>query len=116
MPRSREERRARLMEKAERLIEEHLDWADSTPRPTLTQIEEKVLELRRELGQMLARDLIEEQEAKQPAVGPRCPECGGEMRYKGQKRVRPQTWVGDVEIERGHYYCPECRASRFPPG
>jgi hypothetical protein len=77
MPRSQEERRARLMEKAGRLIEEHLDWADSTPRPTLTQIEEKVLELRRELGQMLARDVIQEQEAKQPAVGPVCRNVAG---------------------------------------
>jgi len=116
MPSSRERRKIRLMEEAERLIEEHLDWADSTPEPNLSQIEDRVLQLRKEFGEMVAREVIEDQETRQPAVGPPCPGCGGEMRYKGQKRVKPQTWVGEVEIERGHYYCAECKVSLFPPG
>jgi hypothetical protein len=49
-------------------------------------------------------------------VGPCCPECGQEMRYKGQKRVEPQTWMGDVQIERGYYYCDQCKVGVFPPG
>jgi len=49
-------------------------------------------------------------------MGPACPECGQEMRYKGQKLVEPQPWVGDVEIERGYYYCAGCNVGRFPPG
>lgn len=114
MPSRRERRKARLMKQAEGLIGELMDWTDETPEPNLTQIEGKVLELRKRFGEEMAREVIEAQEAKQPGVGPRCPKCSGEMRYKGQKGVRPQTWVGDVAFERGYYYA-ECKVGFFPP-
>lgn len=113
---TRERRKARLLKEAEGLIDELLDWTDGTPEPNLTQIEDTVLQLRRRFSEEMAREVIEAQEDKQPAVGPACPECGQEMRYKGQKRVEPQTWVGDVQIERGYYYCAQCKVGVFPPG
>lgn len=116
MPSTREQRKVRLMKEAESLIDELLDWTDSTPEPNLTQIEDIVLELRQRFSEEMAREVIEAQEAKQAAVGPPCPECGQEMRYKGQKSVVPQTWVGDVKIERGYYYCEGCKVGLFPPG
>jgi len=116
MPSTREQRRIRLMQQAESLIDELLDWTDSTPQPNLTQIEDIVLELRRGFSEEMAREVIAAQETKQPVVGPLCPECGQEMGYKGQKRIRPQTWVGDVKIERGHYHCGECKVGLSPPG
>lgn len=112
---TRERRKARLLREAEGLIDELLDWTDSTPEPNLTQIEDMVLQLRQRFSEEMAREVVEAQEGKQPAVGPPCPECGEEMRYKGQKRVAPQTGVGDVQIERG-YYCAECKVGVFPPG
>lgn len=113
---TRERRKMRLLEEAESLIDELLDWTDSTPEPNLTQIESIVLQLRQRFSEEMAREVIEAQGAKQPAVGPACAQCGREMRYKGQKSVEPQTWVGDVEIERGYYYCGQCKVGRFPPG
>jgi C4-type Zn-finger protein len=113
---TREVRKMRLMKQAEELVDELLDWSDSTPEPNLTQIEGIVLRLRKRFGEEMARDVIEVQEAKQPAVGPACPKCGGEMRYKGQKEVCPQSWVGELLIERGYYYCEQCRVGLFPPG
>jgi hypothetical protein len=104
------------MERAERLIDEALDWEEQTDAPNLTQIEGIVLRLRRELGQELAQALIEAQEAKQPVPGPACASCGREMRYKGQKEVAPLSWVGKLKIERGYYHCPKCKESVFPPG
>jgi hypothetical protein len=104
------------MKQAESLIDELLDWTDNKPEPNLIQIEGIVLELRKRFSEEMAREVIEAQEAKQPGVGPPCPGCGQEMRYKGQKRVEPQTWVGDVEIERGYYHCAECKEGLFPPG
>jgi hypothetical protein len=112
---SRESRKARLMQKAEQLIDEALDWEERTERPNLTQIEDLALRLRQELGRELARSLIEAQEAKQPVPGPTCPSCGREMRYKGQKEVSPLSWVGKLAIERGYYHCPKCKESVFPP-
>jgi uncharacterized protein with PIN domain len=112
----REARKARLMKRLEGAVEELLDWEESTDRPNLTQIEEIVLKLRKQVSEEMAMELIRAQEARQPVPGPACPSCGQEMRYKGQKEVNPQTWAGELKIERGYYHCPECKESLFPPG
>lgn len=112
----REMRKARLVAQAEQLINELLKWSEETQRPDLTQIESKVLELRERFGEELAREVIDEQEAKRPVPGPACPRCGREMSYKGQKEITPQTWVGKIPVERGYYYCKPCQEGLFPPG
>ena len=116
MPSAREQREARLIMEAESVINELLDWSDDTPEPNLSQIEHVVLELRKRFSEAMAREVIRAQKAKQPAIGPPCPKCGQEMTYKGQKKVTPQTWVGDVKIKRGYYHCGTCRVGFFPSG
>jgi len=116
MPSGREQRKARLIKEAESVVNELLDWSDNTPEPNLSQIEHVVLELRKRFSEAMVREVIGAQEAKQAAIGPPCPKCGQEMRYKGQKKVTPQTWVGDVEIERGYYHCGTCKVGFFPSG
>jgi len=113
---AREQKKAKLMTSAGQLIDELLAWSTEKERPNLTQIEEKVLELRERFGEELAHAVVEEQEARQPVPGPACPRCGREMAYKGQKRITPQTWVGEVPIERGYYHCKHCKEGLFPPG
>jgi len=113
---TREMRKARLIARAEQLISELLKWSEETEQPNLSQVEDKVLELRERFGQELAREVIEEQEAARPVPGPACPQCGREMGYKGQKAIAPQTWVGKVPVKRGYYYCKDCKAGLFPPG
>ena len=113
---TRGQSKSRLMKQAEKVIDELLDWRDMTSEPNLTQIEEVVLELRKRFGEEMARETIEAQEAKQLVSGPPCPKCKKEMRYKGQKKVTPQTWVGDVRFERGYYHCAECKVGFFPSG
>jgi hypothetical protein len=114
MRRTREQMRARLMARAESVVDKLLDWSEDTSAPNLTQIEGVVLRLREELSTEMAREVIEAQEAKQLAMGPACPTCGREMRYKGQKAVTPQSWVGEVAFERGYYYCAKCKVGFFP--
>jgi len=113
---TRGQSKARLMKQAEKVIDELLDWRDMTSEPNLTQIEECVLKLRKRFGEEMGRETIEAQEAKQLVNGPPCPKCKKEMRYKGQKEVNPQTWVGDVRFERGYYHCAECKVGFFPSG
>jgi uncharacterized protein YbbK (DUF523 family) len=115
MKSSREERKARLMKVAEEVIDELLDWSETTPEPNLTQIETEVGRLRKTLGEQMALEVIERQEVKRLVPGPRCPECGQEMRYKGQKEVTIESWVGDLRVERGYYHCPDCKVGLFPP-
>ena len=37
-----------------------------------------------------------------------------EQRYKGQKKNRVISWVGELEMERGYYDCAQCRTGLFP--
>jgi uncharacterized protein with PIN domain len=115
MKRSREQKKAELLAEAEVLIETLLDWDERTSKPNLRQIEDEVLELRRRFGQRLAKTVIEDQEAKQPAEAPKCPQCGEEMRYKGQKDANVESRLGRLALDRGYYYCARCKSGLFPP-
>jgi hypothetical protein len=116
MLRTKAQSKARLLKQAEQVIDELLDWREATSEPNLTQIEEVVLKLRQEFSEAMAQEVIEAQEAKLLASSPPCPKCKKKMKYKGQKAVTPQTWVGDVKIERGYYYCAACKVGFFPLG
>lgn len=91
-------------------------WQAAHPRATLEELEEALLQLRAEFSQQLAQVLLEHREATRPVPGPRCPQCGQEMHYKGAKPLHPPTTLGDLAFERGYYYCSECDQGIFPPG
>jgi uncharacterized protein with PIN domain len=116
MKASREEKKARLMVQLEKAAEELLDWEEQNPRPTLTQLEDIVLMLRKQIGEEMAEEVIERMEAKAMAPGPRCPKCGKEMRYKGQREKDVESRAGELTLERGYYACPDCDEGFFPPG
>ena len=116
MKKSQEEKRTRLRAKAEKVIEEYLEWEAKHPQPDLKQIEEISMRLRKELGQEMAQMAVEEQEERIPVPGPKCTKCGKEMRYKGEKAMQVESRAGSLKVERDHYYCPECKESVFPPG
>jgi hypothetical protein len=116
MGESKEEMKARLMKEAEVVIDELLEWHLETDKPNLTQVEGKVLELRQRLSEQMSETVIENQAAVRPVPGPECAGCGVEMRYKGMKENRVQSWVGELKLDRGYYYCDQCRAGLFPPG
>jgi uncharacterized protein with PIN domain len=115
MKRSREQKKAELLAEAEALIESLLDWDERTSKPNLRQIEDEVLELRRRFGQRLAKTVIEDQEAKQPAEAPKCPQCGAELRYKGQKEAGVESRLGTLAMVRGYYHCARCQGGLFSP-
>ncbi len=116
MAKSREEMKAELMKEAEAVIDELLDWHLETDKPNLRQVEGKVLELRQRLSEQMSETVIENQEAVRPVPGPVCAGCGVEMRYKGMKENTVSSWVGELKLARGYYYCEQCRTGLFPPG
>jgi uncharacterized protein with PIN domain len=113
---TRAEIRAKLLAEAEQAIDELLDWTDQTPRPNLTQIENAVLKLRKQLSEQAAQAVIEAQAAQRPVPGPVCPTCQREMHYKDTKAQTVESRVGHLRIARGYYYCEHCQQSLFPPG
>ena len=108
--------KAELMKQAEAVIDELLAWHEVTERPNLSQVEEKVLELRQRLSEEMAVTVIEHQAAVRPVPGPKCTQCGQEMHYKDMKEKTVTSWVGALNLERGYYYCDQCRTGFFPPG
>lgn len=115
MKKTRKELEAELEAKSKTVIQELLDWNETHSAPDLTQIEDIVLELREKLSQAMVESVVTSQEQVQPAEV-RCPQCGGVMRYKGQKGKVVESRVGEIDLERGHYYCPTCQSGIFPPG
>jgi hypothetical protein len=115
MPKSKQELKTKLMKAAEAVIDELLAWHVETDKPNLAQIEEKVLDLRQRLSEQMSQAVITNQEAVRPVPGPACGQCGQEMRYKGLKKVQVSSWVGELAIDRGYYYCEQCRSGLFPP-
>jgi hypothetical protein len=112
---AREEMRAALLAEAEAAIEELLEQVEGE-EPTLTELEEIILELRKRLGQRMGRVIIERQEATRPVERPTCLTCGQEMSYKGMKRVTAESRLGLLELKRAYYYCDRCQSDLFPPG
>jgi hypothetical protein len=115
MKRTREQRRAELMAEAAAVIDELLAWEEQAEAPNLTAMEVEVLKLRQRLGQRLLAAVIEDQEARQLAEAPLCPQCGLALRYKGQKGANLESRLGGLEVERGYYYCARCQSGLFPP-
>ena len=116
MGQSRSEMKAVMMKAAEETVEQLLDWHEATTAPDLTQIEAVVLRLRQALSEKLSETVIAHQAAVRPVPGPVCEACGQEMRYKGQYDKTVSSWVGELKLERGYYYCDRCRSGLFPPG
>lgn len=115
MQETREQKKHRMMQAADAVIETMLDWDAAHATPNLTEIEDEVLSLRRAFGQALMGIVVSDQAAVQPPTGAPCPHCGTEARYKGQKPKMVESRAGGLEVVRGYYYCPRCKSGFFPP-
>ena len=104
MKRTRDQLKAELMAEGEEVIDELLDWHEGKEVPTLTEIEEVVLTLRKRMGERMTGVVIGDQEADRPVPGPTCATCGQEMRYKDMKTVRVGWRMGEIELERGGWF------------
>lgn len=116
MKKKQEQLKSKFLTEAEAIFDELMAWEENTTEPDLSQIEEIVVKLRKRLEKDLAMAVIERQEKREPTERPKCVKCGVKMENKGKKHNRVESLVGELELERGYYYCPKCKQGHFPPG
>ena len=116
MKKSKKQLKANFVKEAEKLFDELMDWDDAIGEPNMREIEMKVLESRKRLGEEMAMGIVARQEKRQPAEKQICEQCGEQMENKGLKRKGTESMVGEIEIEREYYYCVKCKRGYFPPG
>ena len=116
MKKSKKQLKANFLKEAEKVFDELMAWDDAIVEPNMREIEMKVLELRKRLGEDLVKGIIARQEKRQPAEKQICEGCGEQMENKGLKRKGVESMVGAIELEREYYYCVKCKRGDFPPG
>ena len=104
-----------FIEQAQAIFERVMAENESGEALTLSQIEEKVGELRFELTSKLVECKLKLEVKKQQGPAGKCAGCGREMRDKGLKKRTIITSQGEIEIERPYNYCAHCRQGLFPP-
>ena len=113
MPPDKEDLKAKLLAKAEAEIEAMLSDPKVNPKMSLSEMERVVGELGSKLNQQVMQELVN---TSQGETEERCPECGGRLRYKGQRSKRIESVRGEIEAKRDYYTCSDCGAGFFPPG
>jgi len=116
MSRSNSALRARLMAKAEAVIDELLVTKKAPAEASLADIEQAVLVAGQRLEQELTAELLAESGAEVEQSWPICPQCGRRLKAKGKRRRTLVTETGEVSLEREYYHCAACRTGLFPPG
>ena len=104
-----------FIEQAQAIFERVMAEDESGEALTLSQIEEKVGELRFELTSKLVESKLKLEVKKQQGPAANCEGCGREMRDKGQKKRTIITSQGEIEIERSYNHCAHCQQGLFPP-
>lgn len=104
-----------FIEQAQAIFDRVMAEDENGEALSLSQIEQKVGELRFELTSRLVESKLKLEVKKQQGPATQCESCGQEMRNKGQKKRTIITSQGEVEIERPYNYCTHCRQGFFPP-
>lgn len=109
------ELKARLLTKAEAVIEEALATRKLASEATLADIEQSAWRVGQHLAEAVTVELTAESAAT-VTEWPNCPECGRRMRVKGKRSRTVVLETGEVTVERAYYHCAACQTGVFPPG
>lgn len=111
---SAEKVKRELLEEAEELVAELLEWEREHPESDFATLEKMVLKLRQRFGQRVAEALLEIQKQREPVAEPACPECGHPTQHKGRQELTFESLLGPLTVMRSYYYCPECGHGHCP--
>jgi hypothetical protein len=81
----------------------------------VTAAEDEIQNLVRTVAKVMMKEVAAKMGGKSTYKGVRiiC-ECGGQAEFKGYRKRWIKTLHGEVEIERGYYWCRECRRAYTP--
>jgi hypothetical protein len=116
MRKTRGQLKAGLMREFEKRVEEVLDWQEARASFQLTELEDYLIGIGKDIQVVLAEGVMGQVESQEPVEAPRCEQCGQPMANKGWKGKTVVTRLGEVWVERVYYWCPGCRRGIFPPG
>jgi rubredoxin len=105
-----------FVSEAEAMYEELRSWRESHPEASFDEIAEAVREKRQELMGGLLKELAEQEGIGDYLADRTCPECGGVMHYKGERKRGVGHSEGSTAIERGYHRCDQCGHTFFPSG
>lgn len=113
------EKKATEMEwTAAEIISGMKEWRAQNPKATFAEIERETMQRMAVLQGQLMAEVAQNSTASEweAGAGPKCPECGEEMKGVGKhKRKLQGSGGGEVELEREYAKCPACGAGIFPP-
>jgi uncharacterized protein with PIN domain len=107
-------REAAFLKRAKELYERMMH-RDQEQMVTFTQIEDRALEVGRELETLLVNERLARVAERQGIPG--CPRCRRPVEVRSASEERAlQARTGEVRFKRPQCYCPSCRKSFFPAG
>lgn len=113
----RDKEKARLRQSFEQMYDELWAWREQHPEATFDEIAAQVTPRRGAVMAEVLNALARQQGSGQVLEGQLCPECGGQMAYKGEPERQIEHYLeGETELRRAYYYCPRCESGLFPPG
>ncbi len=115
MPTEREELEQQLLEQAHQAIRKLLDELPESHEITLSDTEKATGVMGQAIMQQSLQRLVEVKQ-RSGSNEVRCEHCQTRMSRRGKRKKRIVTVRGEVEVERPYYGCPQCGATRFPPG
>lgn len=106
-----------IVQEFEGLVKQLWGYAQRNPQAHFSDIEEQARRPHKECfssAVQAATQLHRTQIEEEWLLGRVKCECGGIPQYKGRHKRTLHTWVGAVTVERGYFYCKECRTGRYP--
>lgn len=110
---SKEERKVRLLEVAEQLLDRMLSEEGPGGEIMLEDIERAALRVGQGLQGAVAADIASNSEQ---AEAVKCSKCGKKMVYQGLRSRPVVSEAGEITIQRAYYYCRGCKSGSYPPG
>ena len=114
--RKEEKEKGAFLEAVAKQYDELRQWREKQPAASFDEIAGEVTSRRRELMGTLLGQLACHHGDGEEVEGLPCPDCGGEMIYKGRPKRDVSHLEGETALERAYYYCVQCESGLFPPG